>query len=609
MKETDKKYTKKGFDIKLWKRILPYAFRDKKSTWLAAASVALCSVVDLLYALMSKVAIDGYIESGELDGFIWYVLGYLALVIIQGVTIAMFVIFGNRMEIILDYHLRQAIFKKLQYLSFSYYDKTSVGHIVARSTSDVADIGEVLVWSMVHVLMVSVYIVGILVVMFVLDWLLALFITLLIPVMWIISVYFGNRMLMHQRKVRAHNSNITSAYNDCIMGEQTTKTLVREERNAKEFRTETRAMKKAVMRYATVQFLFMPLITILGSVGTAIALYKGGIDVLSGALSFGSLTIFISSMAMLFENLQLVAESYADLQSTQASAERVLDLLDAPIDVKDTDDAIAKYGDWTAPITENFPEIHGDIEFSHVDFSYKGGENVLSDFNLTVKSGQTIALVGETGAGKSTIVNLLCRFYEPTNGHIYIDGTDYRERSQVWLQSALGYVLQSPHLFSGTIRDNIAYGKKDATDEEIISAAKLVSAHDFIMSLEDGYDTQTGEGGVLLSTGQKQLISFARVMVKNPKLFVLDEATSSIDTETEQLIQSAISNVLSGRTSFIVAHRLSTIRNADRILVIDKGTIAEDGTHDELMKAHGMYYNLYTNQFREESVTEVLSDN
>lgn len=606
MKETDKQFTKKGFDIKLWKRLLPYAFRNKKTAVFAGCAVALCSLVDLAYSIMSKLAIDKYVTSGDMNGFALYIAGYVALILVQGLSIAFFVIFGNRMEITLNYHLRQDMFYKLQKLSFSYYDRTSVGHIIARMTSDVSNIGEILVWTMIHTVMSMVFVIGIIVIMFVLDPMLALLEMILIPILIYVCIFFGGKMLAEQRKVRAHNSNITGAYNECIMGAKTTKTLVREERNESEFTEETRAMKKASMRYATVQFIFMPLVTVLGSFGTAIALYKGGLDVLHGSLSFGSLSVFISSMAMLFESLQLMAESFADLQGTQASAERVLQLLDTPIDVTDSEQIEEIYGDCFSPKYENFPPIKGDVEFSHVDFAYKDGESVLHDFNLTVKSGQTIALVGETGAGKSTIVNLLCRFYEPSSGQILIDGVDYRERSQAWLQSSLGYVLQEPHLFSGTIRENIVFGKRDATNDDVIRAAKLSHAYDFISTLPKGFDTQTGEGGMLLSTGQKQLISFARVIAADPKLFVLDEATSSIDTETEQLIQAAIANVLHGRTSFIVAHRLSTITNADRILVIRNGEITEDGTHDELMRLGGYYHDLYTNQFREEEMKSTV---
>ena len=328
---------------------------------------------------------------------------------------------------------------------------------------------------------------------------------------------------------------------------------------------------------------------------------------LIGTLTWGTLSAFISYTMNFFEPVQQIAGILAELQSAQASAERVISLIDTPCEIVDTPEVIAKYGDSFNPKRENWERIRGEVEFKHVSFAYKGGEKVLTDFNLHVEAGETIALVGETGAGKSTIVNLVCRFYEPTEGQVLIDGKDYRERSQLWLQDSLGYVLQTPHLFSGTIADNIRYGRKDASDEEVRAAARMVHAEDFILKQEHGYDTEVGEGGVRLSTGEKQLISFARVILADPRIFVLDEATSSIDTETEQLIQDAITKVLQNRTSFIVAHRLSTIRNADRILVIRGGKITESGTHRELLNLHGYYYDLYTTQFREEAANEILS--
>ncbi len=281
-------------------------------------------------------------------------------------------------------------------------------------------------------------------------------------------------------------------------------------------------------------------------------------------------------------------------------------LLETEPEIIDSPEVIEQFGDNFHPKRENWPEMRGEVEFEDVTFRYKGGEEVLSHFNLRVKAGETIALVGETGAGKSTIVNLVCRFYEPTEGHIRIDGVDYRERSQLWLQSHLGYVLQQPHLFSGTVRENIRYGRLDATDAEVEAAARMVDAEEFILRLEKGYDTDIGEGGNRLSTGQKQLISFARALIVDPVIFVLDEATSSVDTQTEQKIQAAIQKTLAGRTTFIIAHRLSTIRTADRILVIQDGKITEEGTHRELLRLNGYYYDLYVNQFRDEMAREVL---
>ncbi|MEZ7872876.1 MAG: ABC transporter ATP-binding protein, partial [Eubacteriales bacterium] len=329
--------------------------------------------------------------------------------------------------------------------------------------------------------------------------------------------------------------------------------------------------------------------------------------VLTGAMSLGTIAAFISYITDFFHPVQNIASTFSEFQRRQAAAERVLTLLDTEPDIQDTQEVEDLFGDNFNPRRENWPPIIGDIDFEDVSFKYKDGEEVLNNFNLRIKAGETIALVGATGAGKSTIVNLICRFYEPTGGSIKIDGADYRTRSQLWLQSNIGYVLQEPQLFSGTIADNIRYAEKEATDEQVREAARLVNAETFILKLEKGYDTQVGEGGNRLSTGEKQLISFARAIIHNPRLFVLDEATSSVDTETEMMIQQAIEKTLHGRTSFIIAHRLSTIRHADRILVIEDGKIAESGSHKELIAERGQYYQLYTTQFREERSMDVLT--
>jgi ATP-binding cassette subfamily B protein len=337
----------------------------------------------------------------------------------------------------------------------------------------------------------------------------------------------------------------------------------------------------------------MPIVTLLGSIGAGLVLWRGGDGVIAGTVSYGTMSVFIMFAVQFFFPIRDMARIFTDLQSAQASAERILSLLETKPDIKDDVEVITKYG----ADKEKWPKITGNIEFRNVSFAYKTGEKVLDNFSLTVKPGETIALVGETGAGKSTIVNLACRFYEPTDGKIFIDGYDYTRMPMLWLHSNLGYVLQNPHLFSGTIRDNIMYGKLDATEEEMIRASKLVNLHPIVERMEKGYDTEVGEGGSLLSTGEKQLVSFARAIISDPAIFVLDEATSSVDTETERLIQQAIKNILKNRTSFIIAHRLSTIRSADRILVIRDGKIIEQGTHSFLLSQKGYYARLYRNQF------------
>ena len=468
--------------------------------------------------------------------------------------------------------------------------------------------GDTIGWGLIDLLWSAGYVLLTAVVMIVMDAKLALVVLTVIPVIAVISVYFQKRILESYRQVRKTNSKITGSFNEGIMGAKTTKTLVREQANGEEFVELTQSMKVSSIRAAVLSALFMPIVTTLGSLATAYALWKGGYDVFTGVMSFGTLTAFISYTTQIFEPISNVARIFADLQSSQAAAERVMSLLETEPEIADSPEIQAVYGDNFDPKRENWPEIKGNIEFQNVSFQYTGGEKVLKNFNLKVQAGQTIALVGETGSGKSTIVNLICRFYEPTEGKVLIDGVDYRERSQLWLQSHLGYVLQQPHLFSGTIRDNIRYGRLDATDQEIEQAARLVDAEEFILKFDKGYDTDVGEGGNRLSTGQKQLLSFARALLANPAIFVLDEATSSVDTETEQKIQNAITTALQGRTSFIIAHRLSTVRTADRILVIQSGRITEQGTHQELLQQKGYYYNLYTNQFREEKEQELLKN-
>jgi len=481
-----------------------------------------------------------------------------------------------------------------------------VGYLMSRMTSDTQRLAETIGWSLLDLAWGVVMLVAAGITMFLLNWKMSLVVLLVVPPLAVVSWWFQQRILKAYRSVRKTNSKITGAFNEGIMGAKTTKTLVREEMNMAEFTELTREMKRSSVRAASFSAVYLPIVVSLGSLATAYALWKGGQQVLIGGMTLGVLQVFVNYTVQFFEPIRNIANVFAEMQSAQAAAERVMTLLETEPDIVDTPEVEEKFGDNFHPKKENWPALHGDIEFDHVDFQYKEGEKVLSDFNLTVKAGETIALVGPTGAGKSTVVNLVCRFYEPTGGQIKIDGVNYKERSQLWLQSNLGYVLQEPRLFSGTIRDNIRYAKLDATDEEVEAAARMVNAEPFILKMEKGYDTDVGEGGSRLSTGEKQLISFARAILADPRIFVLDEATSSVDTQTEQIIQHAISKVLTGRTSFIIAHRLSTIRTADRILVIDDGKIKEMGTHQELLRLKGAYYNLYTNQFQEEQAMEIL---
>lgn len=573
-------------DLQLWKQIFRLAKPYKKYLLISVLVSVALAVADALFPYMTKVAVDRFVIPQTTAGLPWFAAGFALLITVQAFNVYLFISLAGKVETKLTFAIRQEAFAHLHRLSFSFYDTKATGWILARLTSDVTRLGEIVSWGLVDLLWGLAAMVAYLIVMFKLNWRLALLTVVVLPVLAIVSNYFQKRILRSYRDVRRVNSQITGAFNEGIMGATTTKILSRERENLDEFQVLTNNLKFAGIRAATLSALFLPIVLFLASVGTALTLWAGGQGVLAGTISYGVLVAFVSFTVQFFEPVREIARVLAELQMAHASAERVLGLLNTAPDIEDIPGAAS-----------DFPPIQGEVEFEKVSFSYNPLEPVLQDFNLHVKPGQTIALVGETGSGKSTIVNLACRFYEPTTGRILIDGVDYRERPLAWLQSSLGYVLQSPHLFSGTILENIRYGNLQASDEEVQAAAKLVNAHNFILRLPQGYATEVGEGGGLLSTGEKQLISFARAILANPRIFVLDEATSSVDTETELLIQKAIETVLEGRTSFIIAHRLSTVRSADLILVIRNGQVQEQGTHEELMALQGYYYRLYTNQF------------
>lgn len=606
MREEVRHADNEKIDLKVWKRLVDYGLQYKARVIRTILVLLVVSGADLAYPLFTRYAINHFIV-GETTGGLWlFGVIYVVTVAVQGLGVVLFVRGAGRLEMDISYDIRQDAFTHLQQLSFSYYDTTSVGWLMARMGSDVSRLSEMIAWSIVDVMWSLTFAAGVIVVLLVMNWKLGLLVLAITPVLAVLCMYFQRRILRQQRIVRKANSRITGAFNEGVMGAVTNKTLAREDAAQVEFEAVTGEMKTAAVRAATLSAIFMPLVVNLGAVATALALWRGGLLTLQGAMDLGTLAAFISYTTQLFDPIQQLAHILAEMQAAQASAERVIDLLDTESDVKDSPEVIARYGDLFHGKKENWPDIQGKVEFKNVTFRYKSGEEVLRNFNLTVEPGQNVALVGETGAGKSTIVNLVCRFYEPSEGEVRIDGTDYRQRSQLWLQSSLGYVLQSPHLFSGTVADNLRFARPEATDEEIRAAARMVHAEDFILRLPQGYDTQVGEGGGKLSTGQKQLLSLARVLLADPKIFVLDEATSSIDTETEALIQDAIQTVLSGRTSFVVAHRLSTIRSADRILVIRDGQIRESGAHDQLMAQRGEYYSLYTHQYRREATQAAL---
>lgn len=603
----EKDYNTDSLDFGIWRRIFKLLFVHKKRLIAIFVLNIFVAFFDTAIPFMNKIAIDTFASGKGTDQQLRiFACIFLVGSLLQAFFVYLYFIQAGRLETETSYSLRKQLFEKLQSLSYSFFDVTPAGWLISRLTSDISRLAEILSWSLMDFGWGIMMMFGIIIVMFATNVKLALLVLMVVPFLAFAARYFNIRILKNYRDVRKVNSRITNGFSEGISGAQTTKTLVLEEPNLEDFNKETTAMRNASIKAISLSSLLYPMVMWLSSFSIAALLMVGGHDLLVGVLEFGTLVMFTQYAQQFFDPLNQIASLAAELQMAQASAERVLGLLDEEIKIVDSKEVIEKYGTVFAPKEENYEPIEGNISFEHVGFHYIENEEVLKDFNLEVKAGETVALVGETGSGKSTIVNLLCRFYEPTEGVIKIDGKDYKERSLGWLHHQIGYVLQSPHLFSGTIKDNIRFGNLEASDEEIIEVCKMVNAHDFIMKFEQGYDTDVGEGGSRLSTGQKQMISFARAIIAKPKIYILDEATSSVDTETEKIIQDTIEHIMKGNTSFVVAHRLSTIMNADKILVIRNGKIVEMGKHEELMRKKGYYHRLYTNQFTEQLESEIM---
>ena len=588
-------------------KLLPYLRSIRIIIFSMTGLCLLAGIIDTIMPLFQRYALNHFIGEGTLDTLLPFILLYLSVLIIQTVGNLISGYLGGKIEMYVSRDMRRASFNHLQTLSFSYYNQNSVGYIHSRVMSDTGRIGALVSWSLMDGVWNLTYMVGSIIVMFSMNWKMCLLVLVIVPLVTLAAVYFQRHLIRLNRRVREINSQITSGFNEGITGAKTTKTLVAEKRMEEDFNATSREMTKTSVRTAHFRSMFVSTISFASYIALALVLYRGGHITMTGVMELGTLAVFTSYAMNLMEPIQWVVRALSDLVTVQVNIERFTRLMETESDVADSPEVIEKYGDAFHPKKENWEPLYGDVEFRDVTFKYPDGdEYVLEHFNLKVPQGTNVAIVGETGAGKSTLVNLACRFFEPTSGQILIDGRDARERSQLWLHSNIGYVLQTPHLFSGTVRENLLYGKPDATQEEIEAAVKSVSADAVIARMDKGYESDVGEGGDLLSTGEKQLLSFARAILSNPRIFVLDEATSSIDTVTEKLIQEAIEHLMKGRTSFVIAHRLSTIRQADVILVVRDGKIIEQGRHSELMKQRGYYYNLYTRQFTEELMNSVL---
>ena len=600
--EFEEKEYKSKFNIKIWNRIFKEMFKYPFyciGSVLAMVGAAFTETMFIKY--ICSDGLEKFLDTGIDSSFFAFVFGMIMFVLCLGACTTMFLYFAGTLELKFYRSLTKKTFSHLQNQPFSFFDRSSVGWLMARVSSDTSRLGEIISWGLVDIVYAIFKLLFIFIVMLQIQPTLALILLIIIPIVTIVVVLFNNVIISLSRKQRKINSEITSCLNEGISGAKTSKTLVLEQRKINEFSKVVNNYKKVTVKMSYAQSAFYQIIAFSSAVALAFMGYYGGLSGVESSILF----LFLTYSTSFFEPVLFIARLTNNLKHAQVAAERVFNLNDIIPDIIDSKEVVEKYGDFINFKKENWEDIEGNIEFKNVSFEYKKGKKVLSDFSLKVKKGQTVALVGETGAGKSTIVNLLSRFYEPTQGSILIDGKDYKDRSVSWLHSCIGYVLQTPHLFSGTIKENIRYGNLNATDEMIYQAAKIANAEQFILNLENGYDFQVGESGNRLSLGQKQLISFARAIIANPKILILDEATSSVDTQTEFDIQQAISNILKDRTCFVVAHRLSTIVNSDIILVIQDGKIIEQGNHSELMNLKGYYYKLFTNQFIEEKMKEL----
>ena len=579
-------------------KLMPYVrpYRKKLIAMMILGLAA--SAIDSVYPLFNQYALNHFIALKTLDTMPQFIWLYIAILAVQVIINLISTFWAGQIEMSVDHDLRDASFSHLQTLSFSYFNQNNVGYIHARVMSDTGRIGEIVAWRFMDLIWNGSYLIFVLVIMLKMNARLTAWIVLLVPIAVLLISWFQKRIVTLNRRIREINSTITGNFNEGITGVRSIKTMAVESVINSDFQKDSERMRKESVHAVHYSALLSATMVLMSSMALAVVLWRGGMITAEQVMSIGTLSVFMSYALNLMDPIEAIVQTISALVASQVNIERFTKLMNTASDVADSPEVIEKYGDTFHPKKENWEPLHGDVEFRDVTFRYPDGtENVLEHFNLKVPQGTNVAIVGETGAGKSTLVNLVCRFYEPTSGQVLIDGRDARERSQLWLHSNIGYVLQTPHLFSGTVRDNLRYGKPDASDEEIMKALQMVSADFVICKMDHGLDSEVGEGGDLLSTGEKQLLSFARALLADPRILVLDEATSSIDTVTEKAIQNAISAVTKGRTSFVIAHRLSTIVDADVILVVRDGKIIERGTHHELMKQRGYYYSLYTRQF------------
>ncbi len=584
-------------EVNLQSGVLSRLLKLLKPYWLTVVlgvlSIVVVSWLDAYFTVLNKRIIDEGIVARDVDAMVALFRNYAVIVLAQMVAFFVMMLSVSIQGERLRYDLRKKLFNHLQKLSLSYFSNTPIGWIMSRVTSDTEKMGELLTWGIIDTMWALTNIGFAIYFMLQLNAQLALIVILSLPFMIFVSVKFRVKIYYHYRKSRKANSKMTASLNENITGVRVVKALLREEKNLDNFKVLSTNMFQESYRAGFLSAIYLPTIQTISAISLILVLWSGGTMVGNSMITVGTLQAFISYIMSILWPIQDLARVYADMQNAVASSERVFSLLDTKPAIYDRENLV--------PVKT----LVGDVDFEDVSFHYEDDEPVIQNLSFHIPQGQRVALVGTTGGGKTTIVNLLCRFYEPTTGTIRIAGHNYLDYSLEDIQSRIGVVLQIPHLFSGSIRENLRYGRLEATDEEIEQAAKLAGAHDFIVKFEKGYDSDVGEGGNQLSVGQKQLISIARALLANPDIFVMDEATSSVDTLTESLIQKGMLQLMTGRTSFIIAHRLSTIKSSDQIFVIEDGQIAESGNHKSLIQQHGIYYNLYTKQFRHDLETKL----
>ena len=584
-------------------RILPY-LRPYRMTVVLMVSLGFVSgLIESLYPLFNRHIINHNLAEHTADTLGILTVLFVVVLAFQLLNDYYTCYMCSKVELWINRDLRNASFSHLQTLTFDYFNRNSVGYIHARVMSDSGKIGELFSWRLMDFIWSGSHVVCMILVMLMINLRLALTVLLLLPVAMVVVSFFRRRLIEQNRHIRELNSTITGDFNEGITGIRAIKTLAVEERMNADFNAHTKEMHDASLHAARTSALISATVAFLSSAALALVLGMGGQLTVAQVMELGTLSVFMTYALAIMEPLQNCINDLTALTTIQVNIERFSRLMDTESSVVDTPEVVRHYGDSFHPKKENWEPLAGDVEFRDVTFRYPDGdEPVLEHFNLRVRQGESVAIVGETGAGKSTLVNLICRFYEPTEGQVLIDGKDARERSQLWLHSHIGYVLQTPHLFSGTVRENLRYGRPDATDEEIWEALRLVSADIIVARMEKDLDSDVGEGGSQLSTGERQLLSFARAILADPRILVLDEATSSVDTRTEKAIQKAIRTVTAGRTSFIIAHRLSTIVDATTILAVRDGRIVEQGTHAALMRQRGYYWELFNRQYADAAI-------